>query len=414
LYASALSAGLLGMLPLAVYGAIRRRRELVVQFAIVAAPLYLIYVAMVGGDVMLGRLLIPALPLVLILGELGARILIEERRWKIALPALAIASLALVPTRLGRLEIKETSSPRVATLDPDLRVRVIGVRALHYTTAADPDEDRPSHVRAASGLAFSRWRLVVIQDDTAFIATVGPEEVAAIALPVDGRRRFEVALGNKQDKLDLEACVAVGEDVWAFGSGSSDRRERIVVIGDTTQIVDASALYRKIHDELGGAINLEGAASVGEELWLFHRGNTGPDDPGPAAIRFDRAAMTKWLQGIGPVPSIIASTPFDLGTIGGVRLGFTDAVAVGSRAFYLAAAEASPNAIDDGVVTGSQLGVIDGNVVRAAPLEYEGTPLKAEGIAFDPSNPRHAWISVDPDDVDRPAQLFEVELVGRW
>ncbi|MBA2545087.1 MAG: hypothetical protein H0V17_35920 [Deltaproteobacteria bacterium] len=100
LYASALSAGLLGVLPLAVYGAIRRRRELVVQFAMVAAPLYLIYVAKVGGDFMLGRLLIPALPLVLILGELGVRTLIEDKRWKIAVPALLIASLACIPTRV--------------------------------------------------------------------------------------------------------------------------------------------------------------------------------------------------------------------------------------------------------------------------------------------------------------------------
>ncbi|MBA2539698.1 MAG: hypothetical protein H0V17_08695 [Deltaproteobacteria bacterium] len=303
-----------------------------------------------------------------------------------------------------------------ARLDPDLRIRVIGVRELHYTAAASPDEDRPPHVRAASGLAFSGGRLVVIQDDAAFIATVGRDEVAAIALPrgAGGRRRFEVALGNKQDKLDLEACVAVGEEIWAFGSGSSDMRERIAVIGYATQIVDASGLYRKIHDELGGAINLEGAASVGDELWLFHRGNTGPDDHGPATIRFDRAAMSKWLQGLGAVPSIIDSTPYDLGAIGGVQLGFTDAVGVGGRVFYLAAAEASPNAIDDGAVSGSQLGVIDGNVVRAASLEHDGTPLKAEGIAFDPANPQHAWISVDPDDVDQPASLYEVELVGAW
>jgi hypothetical protein len=191
-------------------------------------------------------------------------------------------------------------------------------------------------------------------------------------------------------------------------------RERIAVIGYTTQIVDASVLYQKIRDELGNAINLEGAASVGEELWLFHRGNTGPGDRGPAAIRFDRAGVSKWLQGLGAVPSIIDSTPFDLGAIDGVQLGFTDAVGVGTRAYYLAAAEASPNAIDDGLVSGSQLGVIDGNVVRAAPLEHEGTPLKAEGIAFDPANPKHAWISIDPDDVDRPARLYEVELVGPW
>jgi hypothetical protein len=82
--------------------------------------------------------------------------------------------------------------------------------------------------------------------------------------------------------------------------------------------------------------------------------------------------------------------------------------------FYLAAAEASPNAIDDGRVTGSQLGVIDRSGVRAIALSFEGASLKAEGLAFDPANPRKAWVAIDPDDVDRPAQLLELELLGPW
>ena len=90
------------------------------------------------------------------------------------------------------------------------------------------------------------------------------------------------------------------------------------------------------------------------------------------------------------MPTILGSARFDLGSVagsaGGVRLGFTDAVAVGSRVFYLAAAEDSANAIDDGGVLASQLGVIEGDRVRASPLtESLG---KAEGLAFDPDDPR--------------------------
>ena len=98
-----------------------------------------------------------------------------------------------------------------ARLDPDLSFRVLNTRELRYTTEATPDEDRPAHVRAASGLAFTGGRLLVIQDDTAFIGALGRGEVSAIPLPrgKGGRRRFEVGLGNKHDKLDLEACVAI-------------------------------------------------------------------------------------------------------------------------------------------------------------------------------------------------------------
>lgn len=336
-----------------------------------------------------------------------------------------------------------------AEIDPALGVRVIGVRELRYDDRPALGEDRPQHVRAASGLAMIGGRLAVVQDDAAFIAYVSETDVSAIALPrgAGGRRRFEVGLGNKMDKLDLEACIAVGDELWAFGSGSSPMRERIAIIGYMTRMHDAAPLYRDIREELGGPINLEGAALVGgqaeagdtaassgswvtpgssgvrlrasggrpdEQLWLFHRGNTGPADLGPAIVKFSRRAFTAWLASDGPIPPIVGSLRFDLGSAagatGGVRLGFTDAVAVGSRVFYLAAAEDSANAVDDGGVLASQLGVIDGDRVRATPLALG----KAEGLAFDPNDPTHAWIAIDPDDVDRPAQLFEISLVGPW
>jgi arabinofuranosyltransferase len=104
LAASGLGAGLLGVVPLAAYGAARRVRDLRAQFALAAVPLYLIYIAKVGGDFMLGRLLVPILPLLLLLAETGARVLVDERRWRWAAPALVAASLACVPTRILKPE----------------------------------------------------------------------------------------------------------------------------------------------------------------------------------------------------------------------------------------------------------------------------------------------------------------------
>jgi hypothetical protein len=328
---------------------------------------------------------------------------------------------------------------QVARLDPALAVRVVSVRELRYTAAAAPDDDRPLHVRAASGLAVvpgpAGGRLAVIQDDASFLAfaAIAPAgEVSAIALPrgPGGRRRFEVALGNKRDKLDLEACVAADGELWAFGSGSSPAREQLAIVGagaaaaDVTAavcLIDAAPLYASLRAAVGGALNLEGAALVADELWLLHRGNTGPADPGPAIARLPRAAFARWLSAGGPPPPLTSLTRFDLGAIRGVRLGFTDAAALApaapsgaGRVLYLACAEASPDAIDDGAILGSQLGVIDAAGVRAAPLCHGDRPLKAEGLALDPRDPRHAWIAIDPDDPDRPAELYEIELLGPW
>jgi hypothetical protein len=308
-----------------------------------------------------------------------------------------------------------------ARVDPALVVRVLGSRELRYSDDVRGSDDRPAHVRAASGLAFAQGRLAVIQDDAAFIAMVAGEDVAAIMLPrgAGGRRRFEVALGNKHDKLDLECCVALGDDLYAFGSGSLPVRERIVQVGYGTHTYDASPLYRRLREELGGPVNIEGIAHVvahgRDELWLFHRGNTGPDDAGPAAVRIDRAALVTWLAGDAPVPEPVGSARFDLGAAGGgIQYGFTDAVATGDRVLFLAAAEGAANAIDDGPALGSLLGTLvvgsDGlpGDVRVTSLGR----LKAEGLALDPARPGRAWVVTDPDDVEQPARLYEVDLAG--
>jgi uncharacterized protein DUF6929 len=328
---------------------------------------------------------------------------------------------------------------RRAVVDPALSVRVHGTRELHYRDAAKPGDDRPPHVRAASGIAVVGGRLAVVQDDASFIALVGPGGALSIPLPRgrDGRRRFEDALGNKQDKLDLESCVVIAGELWAFGSGSTDRRRQIARVGDEVKLYDAGKLYRTIEVTLTGPINIEGVAVVdrgaggaGDELWLFHRGNAGGPrtepggftppggiDAGPAVVRFDRAAvLDAVVSDAKSFPRPLGFERYDLGAIDGAPLGFTDAIAGDRRVYYLAAAERSPNAVDDGPVLGSQLGVIDvaTGTVRAAPLAIGGGPVKAEGLAFDPRDPTRGWVVIDPDDPDQPAPLAAIELVGPW
>lgn len=306
---------------------------------------------------------------------------------------------------------------RTAIIDPNLSVRILGTRALRYDTASDPREDRPAHVRAASGIAMQHGRLVIAQDDTLFFGVVSRDGVSAMRLPrgLEGRRRFEVSLGNKLDKVDLESCVAVDDELWAFGSGSLPMRDKICRVSEgVARMLDCAPLYARCREALEGCLNIEGAASVNDELWLFHRGNTGENDPGPAVIRFSLQAFRAYLAA-SPLPPILGVEEYVLGRIDDVRLGFTDAVAIGDRVLYLAAAEASANAIDDGRAVGSQLGVIDPDGrVRSAPLELDGKPIKAEGLAIDPRSPDRGWVVIDPDDTEQPATLIDIQLVGPW
>lgn len=99
---SGMSSGLWAALPLALYAMLRFRRLRIARFCALALPLFLLYVAKIGGDFMLGRLLMPLLPLVYVMAELGLRALAQEakpqlRRW--ATPALALFCTAAVPVR---------------------------------------------------------------------------------------------------------------------------------------------------------------------------------------------------------------------------------------------------------------------------------------------------------------------------
>lgn len=311
--------------------------------------------------------------------------------------------------------------------DARLRAVVTGRRSLRYAAGADRGADRPGHVRAASGLAWLGGRLAIVQDDASFVALLAPGvgDVDAIALPApDGVRLFDDGRGNKARKLDLEACVAADGELFAFGSGSSPARERIVRLrpGGRVEVIDGAAFYaglRARDDFAGSELNLEGAVLDGARLRLFQRGNgAARDDRAPvdAIGDVDWAALRAWLDG-GPPPTLDAVTPVALGSIGGVRLTFTDAALGPGGIRFVAAAEDSPDAVRDGPVAGVAVGTIGRSDARWTPiLDERGAPLldKVEGLALDPADPARAWAVADRDDPDAPAELLELALSGPW
>ena len=90
---------------------------------------------------------------------------------------------------------------------------------------------------------------------------------------------FDDTLGNKHEKLDLEACVMLPDGrLVAFGSGSLPAREQLVVWSgrEPPVVVAAAALYARVRAAVpqGEArLNVEGAVVGGGACKLFHRGN---------------------------------------------------------------------------------------------------------------------------------------------
>ncbi|MDQ3035797.1 MAG: hypothetical protein M3Y87_25565 [Myxococcota bacterium] len=331
---------------------------------------------------------------------------------------------------------------RAAREDPSLRATLETRRPLFYDAGPDASLDRPAHVRAGSAMSWlsaggAAPRLVIAQDDASFLALLDPTLSRVDALPLDhvdeGRRQFDAGRGNKKRKLDLEACCVVRdgarEVLLAWGSGSLPNRERIVVLeagSSTPRIVDASALYaglRACTELAGSELNIEGAVAIGtDRVRLFQRGNGAPRgslSPVDATCDLDSARLLAWIEDpratTPPTPESIVQ--WELGSIAGVRLTFTDACAGEGGIAFLAAAEASPDAIEDGEVVGVALGWIagDGEARWTTIREPDGSPFlgKAEGLAWAPGAVgRRALVIIDRDDPDAPSELCEVSIEG--
>ncbi len=82
-------------LPLGVVGAFHVRKTLIGRYALFILPVYLTYVAKVGGDFMLGRFFVPAIPIWLLMVDAGYRWLMSRNHRRTALclvlPTTAIA-----------------------------------------------------------------------------------------------------------------------------------------------------------------------------------------------------------------------------------------------------------------------------------------------------------------------------------
>ncbi len=331
-------------------------------------------------------------------------------------------------------------APRRATYDEGLRAQIVARRPLYYAEGADPEVDRPPHVRAASGIAWiGRW-LAAIQDDANFVALVEPATGRASAIPLpegpDGKRLFDDSRGTKQFKLDLEACFArrAGHEttLFAFGSGTKPLRERIAIVSFeevepqllNVRLVEAAAFYRVLHDAhafSGSELNVEGAVLRDDTLLLFQRGNGAARDGRSAQnaiAELSWSSLERYLDADGDAsltPSLRRIERYDLGDIEGIPLTFTDATLTADGSLlFLASAEASPDSVSDGQVHGARIGEIDrdGNVRIGLLLDEQGraSRVKAEGIVVDRQDPSRLFLVVDMDDPALASELLEVRL----
>lgn len=303
-----------------------------------------------------------------------------------------------------------------------------GLRATITRSRPLVDPRTGEHVGAASAAVLLGGRLFCVQDDALSGVWVDPLtlSIAKVALIGEGQRL------PKKKKRDFEAAFAAPDgSIFVLGSGGTERRKLVVRYDPTSEdvdVMDAAPLHAAMEARLGRAPNIEGAVLLGDVVRLFHRAN------GKAAGH--NASFDVTLETLGSGGDRIEDEArYDLGTVTleaasasqgpyrapggqdatGVALTFTDAtVMADGRIVFLAGAEDTADAIADGPVLGAAIGLLEGEGGRLAMLvEADGRPShrKVEGVALVPGG---ALVVTDPDDVDRPSELCEVALEGRW
>jgi hypothetical protein len=308
-----------------------------------------------------------------------------------------------------------------------------------YEEGPSDEEDRPPHVRAASGLSAFREYLAVIQDDANWLALVDADQrITAVPLPPSrsGDRIFSEDRGNQDEKYDLEACITVpgadGLELIGFASGSRRGREWILRVREKAaqgsapadcfdaEFLEAEPFYEMLRANssfCGAGLNIEGAVTVdGDRIMLFQRGNAEACDglePIDATAEISWEALCAHLADPGkvPAPPLQNVRAYDLGELDGVRLTFSDAEHLGEgRILYSASAEDT----ETGEIAGSVLGVIerDGSARWTELTGEDGGPFrgKIEGLSRDVRDPRKMHFVIDDDDESVPSVIFEAVL----
>ncbi|WP_133364908.1 DUF6929 family protein [Qipengyuania sediminis] len=328
--------------------------------------------------------------------------------------------------------------PHRAAEEPRWHARVVARHAMTYREGPSEHEDRPAHVRAASGLAAFREYLAVIQDDANWLALIDSnQQVTAVPLPPSekGDRVFSKTRGNARDKYDLEACVTVttGEtcELVGFSSGSREEREWVLRVrepggggGFKAEFVPAPAFYAALRGETqfsGAGLNIEGALSLGEDtIRLFQRGNAAPIEGREAIDATGDISWAALCAHLGdparyPPPPLQNLRRYALGELEGTRLTFSDAEHLGGgRVLFSASAEAAGGEGEDGTIHGSVLGIIepDGTARWTRLQDEDGGAFtgKIEGLTLNPSDPGKVCFVIDDDDEDTPSRIYHAEV----
>ena len=251
---------------------------------------------------------------------------------------------------------------------------------------------------SASGVEIIGPVAYVIGDDSPYLyqldaATLAP--AGRIAL-FEAAADFASGRMPKLVKPDLECMVALTwpdgrAGLLLLGSGSRPNRARAWFVpaegAQVPEAVDLTLLYALLAAQLpaGVVLNLEAAATTATELLLFQR-TVGRADAALLFVLPLAETLALLTNAPGANPPAVHQLAFGLPLIDGCPAGFSGATFVDGRLFVSASVEDTADAVLDGAVLGSFVGVVDvaaGTATLAQLAWADGRPYfgKVEGLA---------------------------------
>lgn len=285
-------------------------------------------------------------------------------------------------------------------------------------------------IPSASAVEVVNGNIYIVGDDSSFLYVLKYDLTVLAKVPLFQAKDEDIVENRilKKKKPDLECITRFNINGYPhlliLGSGSkSPRRDVAYLVKLPTpynkkhlvweiSLVKWYAFLRMNEDVTGisGVLNFEAAAATETYLYVFNRENN-------AILRFDLVEFVEFIQGHTdgvPFPTIITSEVPEIETI---RAGFSGADYFDQKLFFTAAAENTSNAIDDGAIMGSAVGILsfDGEEKMRGKLasgfvghvsaytlipEINGLPLKIESISIYEKEGENSYIALAVSDDD--------------
>lgn len=266
-------------------------------------------------------------------------------------------------------------------------------------------------IPSASAVEVVNGNIYIVGDDSSLLYVLKYDLTVLSEVPLYKVKSDHISENriHKKNKADLECITKLTINGYPYllilGSGSKSPRRDVAFLVKLPTPYNRKHLvweislikwysFLRMHEDIAadtGVLNFEAVASTSDFLYIFNRENN-------AILRFDMPEFIEFIQGHTegvPFPTVIKA---HLPEIKSIRCGFSGADYFDGKLFFTAAAENTSNAIDDGEVMGSAVGIVsfDGEEKQRGKTshgfsatisnftripEIESLPLKVESIS---------------------------------